>query len=180
MLSSLSLRELNYYITFSSLCQVLFENFLSEVFLSYSTALEQPIYYITFSFVCQPFFQNFFSEIFTHLVDSLRAAYILYHFPLGLSSTFSKISFQIFFISFSHLVGQWYYYIIEYCFCQLKLVLQSSSIFVRNNGQTIPFHHIVHLQFKKHQNIIFISEICVQIHFVTLSYLHLTNHFIPW
>ena len=32
MLSLLSLRELNYYITFSSLCQVLFENFLSEVF----------------------------------------------------------------------------------------------------------------------------------------------------
>ena len=105
MLSSLSLRELNYYITFSSLCQVLFENFLSEVFLSYLTALEQPIYYITFSFVCQPFFQNFFSEIFTLSVDSLRAALILYHFLNSLSIPFQKVFCDNFFFASARFIS---------------------------------------------------------------------------
>ena len=93
MLSSLSLRELNYYITFSSLCQVLLKIFFRKFFLSYSTALEQPIYYITFSFVCQPFFQNFFSEIFSHLVNSLWASFNI----ISLSTWFVKYFFKFFF-----------------------------------------------------------------------------------
>ena len=65
---SLSLRELNYYITFSSLCQVLF--------------------------------QNFFSEVFPFVLIRFRAAYILYHFLSGLSSSFFKISFRKFLFAF--------------------------------------------------------------------------------
>ena len=89
----LSLRELNYYITFSSVCQVLFQNFFSEVFPSYSTASEQPIYYITFFQVCQAFFKISFWKFLSAFLP-FKTALILYHFPLGLSSTFSELSSQ--------------------------------------------------------------------------------------
>lgn len=118
-------------------------------------ALEQPIHYITFSSLCQVLFQNFFSEVFDFLLDSLRAAYILYHFFNSLSIPFQKVFSAIFFAStrlllkilpmlrqqaYSSLslylrVGQCLYYIIHYAFCQLKLQAQFSGIFVRNNGQ---------------------------------------------
>ena len=62
-------------------------------------ALEQPIHYITFSSLCQVLFQNFFSEVFDFLLDSLRAAYILYHFFNSLSIPFQKVFSAIFFAS---------------------------------------------------------------------------------
>ena len=60
----LALEQPIHYITFSSLCQVLFSKFSFKKFFLSLTPSEQPIYYITSLTPCQYLFKKFFSDFF--------------------------------------------------------------------------------------------------------------------
>ena len=57
-------RQLQYYITFFSFCQVLFPSFFKKFFRDQLRSLSRQLnYYITFSFLCQALFKKFFQLV---------------------------------------------------------------------------------------------------------------------
>ena len=87
---SLSLRQLVYFITFISACQVLFLSFFRGIFWCLCAALKRLVYSITCLFLCQQLFL-FFSKLFKLFVQKKQffvTAQLEYHFPNELSTLF--------------------------------------------------------------------------------------------